>query len=402
MRSRAVKAVLWRELLDLSRDIRVVLATILLPLVSLPTIALMSVVLYSTQSVSVIVELEEEAARDFAERLRASVEEKGRLLGVELSASLGSRSERADVYVTIPRGFSDNLSRLDGRAYVRVSRLVGSSAGDVAYNAVQLALSEESSRIVNERISRLSSLANVTVDPESFKNPLYVFTGYHAVTGAEVKEEVAAAALTARVLQLALLFVVYPAVVFMTDAVLGERERRTLEKLLSATRRREDLLLGKMIASALLGLLAAVADSAAVLIFFLLAGIGLGVSAPLALFWLLSALALIALSSAVAAIISSRSETVRAAQVQSVAVLSLAMLVYFASFAVDFTKLPVQVLALLYLIPFTHASLAVQWASTGGLLQALLHLLLLYASSALFLFLSFREFRSERLLLLRN
>ncbi|MEN2999820.1 MAG: ABC transporter permease [Acidilobaceae archaeon] len=402
MRSRVVRAILWRELLDLSRDIRVVLATVLLPLLSLPSIALISVLLYSTQSVSVIVELEDPDAAAFAERLRASVEEKGKLLGVELTASLGSRAERADVYVTIPQGFSQNLSRIDGRAQVRVSRLVGSSAGDVAFNAVQWALSEESSRIVNERIARLSSLANTTVDPESFKNPLYVSTGYHAVTGVEVKEEVAAAALTARVLQLALLFVVYPAVVFMTDAVLGERERRTLEKLLSATRHREDLLLGKMLASALLGLLAAVADSAAVVLFFLLAGVGLGVSAPLALFWLLSALALIALSSAVATIISSRSETVRSAQVQSVAVLSLAMLVYFSSFVVDLTKLPTQLLALLYVIPFTHASLAVQWASGGDLLQGILHLLLLYASSALFLLLSFREFRSERLLLLRS
>lgn len=399
---RSVRAVLWRELLDLSRDIRVVLATVLLPLLSLPTIALATGLLYTTQSVSVIIELEDPAAGEFAERLRKSAEEKGRLLGVELRASLGSRADRADVYVTIPPRFAENLSRLEGRAYVKVSRLVGSSAGDVAYSAVQWALSEESSKLSDERIRRLSSLANVSVSPEAVKNPIYLLTGYHVVTGEEAREEEAAAALTARVLQLALLFVVYPAVVFMTDAVLGERERRTLEKLLSAVPKREDVLLGKIIASALLGLLAALADSAAVILFFLLSGLGLGVSATLAAFWLLSVVALIFLSSSIASIVSSRSDTVRSAQVQSVAVLSVAMVIYFASFAVDLTKLPPAISAALYAIPFTHASLAVQRASGGDLLWAFVHLAVLYAFSALFLLLSFREFRSERLLLLRS
>jgi ABC-2 type transport system permease protein len=323
-------------------------------------------------------------------------------LGVKANITLSSTAgPPADVRIVIPHGFYDNLTRLDGQAVVVISRLVGSPASDIAYRAVLEALYDVSVTIVDERVRSLARMANTTVDPRALRNPILVATGYHLAGGAPAGEAQAEAAFTARVLQFSLFFVAYPAIVFMSDAIVGERERRTIEKLLATPISRVSILAGKMVAAATLGLLAAVADSIALLAFFYLALGSLRVSLATALAWAISAITTIAVTTAIATIIASRSETVRAAQVTSTVVVVVAMAVYFSALVVDLSKLPPRISLALHLIPFTHSALIVYWASLGDMNELLRHVIILLLYQLLLTYISVKAFNSERVILIR-
>jgi ABC-2 type transport system permease protein len=400
---REFRVVLWKELLDLSRDYRTIIAVVVLPLISLPSLALLAGFLAASQSVSVAVIIEDEKAFDIAERLSKMVEERAGRLGVHVNVTVtkGSEVTQADVRITIPRGFHGNLTRLDGQAVVVISKLVGSPASDIVYRAVLEALYDISVDVVNERIGRLASIANLTVNPNSLRNPILVSTGYHLAGGAPAEEVQAEVAATAKILQFSLFFVAYPAIVFMSDAIVGERERRTIEKLLVAPISRGGILAGKMVAATILGLLAALADSIALLAFFYLALGALKISLTVALAWTLSSLMTITVTVAIATIIASRSETVRSAQVMSSIVVMIAMAIYFSALIVDLTKLPSWISLALQLIPFTHSALVVQWASLGDLNGILRHLAILAFYQLALSYISIRTFNSERLILIR-
>jgi len=400
---REFNAILWKEILDLSRDYRTIAAVVLLPLVSLPSMALLAGFLTASQESSVAVIVEDEKAVELAERLRDLIRDKAARAGINVNVTIYEEhgSVIADVQLIIPRGFYDNISRLDGQAIVPISRLVGSPASDIAYRAVLEALYDLSQAIVNDRIERLAEMANASVNPNSLRNPILVAVGYHLAGGAPAGEAQAEVALTARILQFSLFFVAYPAIVFMSDAIVGERERRTIEKLLSSPVSRLGVLTGKMAAASLLGVFAAIADSLGLLLFFYLALGSLRLSSVVAATWTLASIATIVVTAALASIIASRSESVRSAQVMSFVVITVAMAIYFSALLVDLTKVPTWISVILYLLPFTHSALAVHWASLGLLSRATLHLLALAAFLAVLLYTSIKTFNSERLILLK-
>lgn len=400
---REFNVVLWKELLDLSRDYKTIAAVVLLPLVSLPSIALLAGFLTASQLATVVIVVEDERSLGIAESLGNLVKAKAGGLGLQVNVTIAREAGVAlgDVVLLIPRGFYENISRLNGQATVSISRLIGSTASDLAYRAVMEALYELSQRIVDSRIEELALRANVTVNLRAFKNPILVYTGYHLASGAPTGEAQAEAAVTARILQFSLFFVAYPAIIFMSDAIVGERERRTIEKLLASPLSRRGILLGKMAAASTLGIIAALADSLGLLLFFYLTLGTLRISPIVALAWILASIATILVTIAISTIIASRSESVRSAQIMSSIVVMVAMAIYFSALLVDLTKIPVWISTLLQLIPFTHSALVVQWASLGDLGMMVVHLATLAVFLAILSYLSIKAFDSERLILLR-
>lgn len=397
------KIVLWKELLDLSRDYKTLAAVILLPLVSLPSLALLAGFLAASQTSSVAILVEDGDALSLAAELSELVRVKAGRLGVQVNVTLyvNSSSSVADVMVVVPRGFYRNITSVDGQAVVFVSKLVGSPASDIAYRAVLEALYDISVSIVDERVRRLAEIAGVTVNPESLRNPILVATGYHLAGGAPAGEAQAEVAMTARILQFSLFFVAYPAVIFMSDAIVGERERRTIEKLLVTPVSRGGMLAGKMVAATILGFLAAIADSFGLLVFFYLALGSLKLSPLVSLAWLTSTIMTIAITASATAIVASRSESVRSAQVMSSIIIMVAMAVYFSALLVDLSKLPYWISLVLQLIPFTHSALLVNQASIGDLDGVLQHFIALTLFLLISAYASVRSFNSERLILLR-
>ncbi len=395
-----IRIILWKELVDLSRDWRTLASVVLLPMLGLPGLALLSGALSSTQQVSVAIVSEDPGALGFAEelagRLESILESRGFNARVAVSASQVDVAGY-DLVAVLPRGFAANLSRLDGTAVIVVSSSLG-QAGDAALAALNDAVSSLSSRIVVARVSELASMAGVEVDAEGLLTPLTVRVGYHTASGAPASEEQALAAYTARILEFALFFVANPAIVYMADSIVGERERRTIEKLLVSPVGRGEILAGKMAAASILGLASSLVDSLGVVAFFYLSGVPLEATPGLAAVWFAVALLLVAATSSLVAAVSARSQSVRGAQNASFLVVMAALAVYFAALTVDLTRLPTLVSLLLQALPFTHAALAVHYYAIGVPGRAVLHAGVLLAYTVALAYLALRSFDSERLL----
>jgi len=371
-----LRAIFWKEVLDLSRDYKTIAYVVLMPLLILPAVALFVGGLYSAQTITVtVVDLDGgEGARVFIEYLRGALEG---LPGVNVELRIAASLEEAQgshVVVVIPPGFTEALASLDGSAVIEVSRQAGVVAAEEVVQAVVRAASILESRIVELRVEELASLAGVDVDPRGLLNPVEVRFAYHTAGGAPAGSEAPAAALTARILIFSLFFVVNPALVFMSDAIVGERERRTIEKLLLAPVTLRDILLGKAAASVVLSTAAAVADSIALILFFAISGVSVALAAPVLASWLASIVLLVFTTTSLAAVVAARSESVRSAQAGSALLMIIAIIVFSSALAVDYASLPATVQAALQVIPFTHAALSIYYAAIGEQARAALHI----------------------------
>ena len=399
-RASRVWALAWRDLLDLSRDRRTIAAIVLLPLVGLPGLALLTGVLAQTQEVVLCVRVEDPSplARGAAERLARDAASILRSWGLEPRVEWGPAPPGGcDIVVVIPEGFSRGLESLNGTAVVLVSSGL-TQAGQEALQALRSAARSLGEEVARERVERLAREAGIRVDPARVLRPVEVRVAYHTATGAAAPASMVGLAEAARVLAFSLFFVVNPVIVFASDAVAGERERRTLEALLVSPLTPGELVAAKTLAAGVAGLLGSAADSAGILVFFWMAGYGLRLDAGLALVWALGALGLVLLSSGLAILVASRSGSARSAQNANFLLTTLALLVYFAALSVDYTRLPRAARALLALVPFTHPALALQYYAVGLPREALEYLLLLYASGALSLLGAARLFDPEKAL----
>ncbi len=394
-----VRVILWKELLDLWRDRKTLVSVVLLPMVGLPGLALLTGILVSVQMVSVAIIVEDPGAYTFAEwladELSRAIEARG--MPVEVSLFNGSQAQAGyDLVVVVPRGFSANLSSLDRPAFLVASASLG-QGGEAALSALREVVGRASYQVAVVRVEHLAGMAGVTVDPGSVLNPVRVTTGYHTPAGAPATTEEAQVAFTARLLEFALFFVVNPTVVYMTDSIVGERERRTIEKLLMAPVGRREILAGKMAAAAVLGFAASAVDSLGIVLFFLLSGTPVEVTLGLGLAWLASAVVVIFVTAAMVAIVAARSESIRTAQNVSFLLVMAALTVYFAALFVDLARLPSAVSLVLQLVPFTHAALVVHYYALGLPWTSLVHLAVLVLFFVLFLALAVRVFDGERL-----
>jgi len=397
------KIILWKELLDLWRDRKTLISVVVLPMVGLPGLALLTGLLVSVQLVAVAVVVEDPAAADFAawlaEELALEIQAQG--MPVQVDIYNGSSPPAGyDLVVIIPQGFAENLTSLDRPAILYASASLG-PGGDAALSALYRVVGRASQEVAVARVQELSRLAGIQVDPGVVLNPLRVSTGYHTPQGAPATVEEAQVAFTARLLEFALFFVVNPTVVYMTDSIVGERERRTIEKLLLAPVSRRSILWGKMAAAAVLGFAAAAVDSLGIVLFFLLAGTPVEITLGLGLVWLTSAIVVIFVTAALVAIVSARSESIRTAQNVSFLLVMAALTVYFAALFVDLARLPSTVSLALQLVPFTHAALAVHYYALGLPLRAAAHVGVLVVFFLVFAFLAVRAFDGEKLVAAR-
>ncbi len=397
------RVVLWKELIDLSRDYKTIAYVVLMPLIILPAVALFIGGLYSVQTIRVaVVDLDGgEGAEVFISYLE---EELDGLAGVRVELLVAGSLEEAQgshVVIVIPEGFTEALASLDGVAVLEVSRQAVVVAAEQAVQAVLRAASRLESQVAVLRVEELAVLAGVEVDPRGLLNPLEVKFAYHTAGGAPAGAEAPAAAVTARILIFSLFFVVNPALVFMSDAIVGERERRTIEKLLLAPASLRDILLGKAAASVVLSTGAAVADSIALVAFFAISGVGLTLAAPVLASWLASVVLLVFMTTAMAAVVAARSESIRSAQAGSALLMIIAIIVFSSALAVDYASLPTPVQALLQVIPFTHAALAVYYAALGDILRSVIHVAIQALLSAALALAAARLVDEEKLVLVR-
>jgi len=400
-RSSALRTVIWKELIDIGRDRRALALMILIPLVGLPLMALIASGLSSAQVVTVYFAVLDNKSYPivnwFSSQLRQDALQQG--LNLNITISSAPPSGVYDVEVIIPYGFYENLSKLDGVAVMIVRSMVGNYASQEVTSLISSIVSQLSSQIVVERVEELAKLANVSIVPSQLLNPIQLSSGYYLPSGAAATQQQVQLSFSVRLLEFSLFFVVNPAIVLVTDSFLGEKERKTLEVLLSSPIPKESLVLGKLTSAAVMGFIIALADSGGVIIYFLmLAGYGLRLTPTLLMLNLVDAAVLVFMTSALVTPIILRSPSIRAAQASSYAVMMVALGIYFSALFVNVQSLPTFLKVLLLAIPFTEASTALTSFVLGQAALTTVYITIMLGFSAAFTIAAFKALDVEKLI----
>lgn len=411
---RKIKVVLWKEFLDLSRDWRTIIGTVLLPLIVLPLLGFMAFTLSREQVTQIIVVDEDKEMVFFGNNtisvanltgiLERVAGEKNAVVIVSDNYSRAvAENPYFDIVVIVPRGFIANATSLDKIATLKIIVRVGSAKSGEALGLLRGAVEEFNNVLGKVKIEYLAELANVSVDYESIRSPVKLSVPEYAGIGgrpASILDELRA--FTAKILMFALLFIAPPISTFTSDTIIGEKERKTLESLLTAPISRVELLAGKIFAATILGALAALADIVGVIGYFYTLTLSYGGMLPfidlqLVLVHSGVVFATSLLTASIVLPLVLRSKTVRGAQASSTAVTSIAMVVYFAVLFVDIPKLPTSILAVLYLVPFTHPALIIYNYVNNQIFQALLHTVVTLVIAIVLIVLSTKLFQIERI-----
>ena len=365
-----LRAVAWKDLLEVRRDAKtvaaIVLAAWLLPLLSLFTGSLQS----ATRVTVYIVDL------DCANKTIDNMTFSSPTIVFEIAAGVrlaaGSladvrvykcRMPKAppDVLVVIPRGFIDNLTSYARPAYVEVSYRPGSSTASTLYNLIISVVLPAVSRLEAKRlVEALGEKASLRINPDVVLNPIrphISFIGVPTPVGERIEAEVAAA----RQLAFAIIFVLAPAAILTSDLMIVEKERRNLEMLFASPVSPSELVAGKMLAAGVLAGLAGLSDAASTLAYLAITGLlhTQGVSATLIAVHVVSTMLAIMVTCALTALAIMLGVSTRVASVLSGVYTLVALFVYTASLTIDFTRLPPLYHAILYLIPYTYSVEAV-------------------------------------------
>ena len=412
---RKIKIILWKEFIDLSRDWRTIISTILLPLIILPLLGLMAFTLTREQVTQIIIIDEDQEIITIGNSTISSMNltsiiesiAKERNIAIVLANNYTKAVKENpyfDVVLIIPKGFIWNATSLNDTAWLKVMIRVGSTKAAEALNAIRSAIERFNDILGRMKIEYLSELARVKVKYESIRSPVRLSVPEYAGIGgrpASIIDELRA--YTAKILMFALLFIAPPISSFISDTIIGEKERKTLESLLATPIPRLQLLAGKMFAATILGALAALADIIGVVGYFYILTLSYGGILPfldpqLILVHSIVVFMTSLLTASMVLPLVLRSKTIRGAQASSTAITSIAMIVYFAVLFVDIPKLPPIILSILYLIPFTHPALIVYNYVNDQVFQALVHALITIAISILLMIISTKLFQSEKIL----
>jgi len=400
-RSSALRTVIWKELIDIGRDRRALALMILIPLVGLPLMALIASGLSSAQVVTVYFAVLDNKSYPIVNWLSSQLRQDALQQGLNLNITISSAPPSGvyDVEVIVPYGFYDNLSKLDGVAVMIVRSMVGNYASQEVTSLISSIVSQLSNQIVVERVEELAKLANVSIVPSQLLNPIQLSSGYYLPSGAAATQQQVQLSFSVRLLEFSLFFVVNPAIVLVTDSFLGEKERKTLEVLLSSPIPKESLVLGKLTSAAVMGFIIALADSGGVIIYFLmLAGYGLRLTPTLLMLNLVDAAVLVFMTSALVTPIILRSPSIRAAQASSYAVMMVALGIYFSALFVNVQSLPTFLKVLLLAIPFTEASTALTSFVLGQAALTTVYIAIMLGFSAAFTIAAFKALDVEKLI----
>ncbi len=253
--------VTWKELTEALRDRRTIINVILLPMILMPISMALPLILMApggaVQPITVIVVKDMPSMNLIEEKVLPVANINATIVYSEINATKWILDNKADLVVVIPKGFYSNLSS-SGSAVAFIFYDPFSMKSEMAMTQLQLAFNELS----REEIERRLKAVNLT--PE-FARPI-------EIVGREVSkvEATPATVIGAMILPMMVgVLAVTGAGTFALDMIAGERERKTIEALLTAPITKLKLLIGKYVAMLLLSILSGIS----MLISFLLASL---------------------------------------------------------------------------------------------------------------------------------
>ena len=406
------RAIVWKELLDLGRDKRTLFSIALLPMLLLPLLGVLTTLLQQEQPVGIGIVIEDDSSyiSYFVNRLEkwleaySSAYKQPVIIKQFKDRNEALASTEIDYVIIIPSGFSKNLTSLDKIAFLYSSKRVDTAKSQIAESIVISSINGLSKEYSKNRVNMLSEKAGITIDPDTILNPIRRKVETHVVGGKRVSPEVEIKYYTVRFLAFAIFFVVTPTVTYVSDAIMGEKERKTIEALLATPVKRNSLLGGKLIASSLIGFLAGIADIVGVMIYFAILQYSFGrtifsLDYGLVFFHSLDVFVTVFATSALITPFIVRAGSTRAANLTSMAVIGLALPLFFSVLFVDIDRLPSQILYPLLSVPYTNSILMLYYYVQGNILRVLLHFGILVGITLLLYVIAFLTFNTEKILM---
>ncbi|RLG84492.1 MAG: ABC transporter permease [Thermoprotei archaeon] len=413
--SERFKALMWKELTDLVRDKKTIATSLLMPLIVLPLLGITSIALMGVQEVNIaIIDLDNNvsynpvlnisiSSKDLVSLLSNELKKYGYDVVVSHNESIAENG-KYDLIIIIPKGFSRNASSTTLRAKITVLRRAGIQAAIRAESLVNSIIDFYSRKLSEIKVNAIVKMTGINATLESLLDPLSTRTVLIGIGGKVVGFEVEFRSYLARILVLALSVVIMPATSFIIDGIIGERERKTIEMLLSSPVNVSLIIYSKLIAASLLGLLTALADAFGLIAY--ITSISLVYSG--AIFFLdpyillvhaIVAFFTILVTVAIALPFITRTRGIRSASNIASIVAVAGTIMFFTGFIVDYTKLQAPLRTILYFIPYTHSILAIQNYVLGYSFEPLINIMVLALLSIGLILLSVKTLNTEKILL---
>jgi len=246
MNARRIGVIAAKELKDALRDRRTILAMILIPIIVLPILMFLPVFLASPERnpVRVAVIQSDNTSDDFLATLSST---QVHIVRIEREENITRLIQNGDyeLGMILPPNFSRIFEGPDKTATITVFVDQSSTRGTIAFSLVQDAVTEYAKNVVEER------LAQTGLPPEAL-NPIETEVRAVSVTGV-------GAIFLVILLPLFLgIYAVTGAMYFIMDTTAGEKERKTLEALLTMPATRTEIVLGKFLIAVLIALVSSV------------------------------------------------------------------------------------------------------------------------------------------------
>jgi len=435
-----LKAVIWKELKDLSRDRKTLFTAIFLPAFMLPLMAQLLILALKTVPLTVVIVNQDVGAEapPLSFQPLAPLEPQKVNLGEQVARLINETVKRInpttkvivvksldevkdyDVIVIIPKDFSIKMLAMDPTMF-NVTEVVvyykasskGVGVGSTAiYQSIIQVLKMVSSQVAAQRAQILLACCNATeVSPDAVLNPLKVKTQYVSVTGEAISRAQLSKLMSSKLLLFSIFYVSAPVLAFVSDSVAGEKERKTLETLLASPVRRRNVVLGKFSATLVLGLIAAVADVVGLLLYIQIlnsqiAGMAslsaerevvssLTVDLPTVALHGLVMLMVVASTAAMLMPVAALTDSVRSAQSLGGVIQMVPLLIILYAMYADVSAIPMPWRALVFVIPHTYAVLAIDQALKGAWVEAAGSVGAMVAATAALLWVTIKIFESE-------
>ena len=440
-----LKAIIWKELKDLSRDRKTLFTAVFLPAFMLPLMAqLLILAMKSVPTTIVVVNMDKGAevpsflfqpvpfagagaqkvnlGDQLVNLINVTVHKINPLAKVVVLKNL-KEVKNYDILVIIPKDFSEKLLVLDPRSfnvtevavYYKASSASMGLGANTIYQAIVQLFKAFSTEVAKERAQVLLACCNVTeVSPQAVISPLVVKTQYVSVTGQRISRAELSKLMSSKLLMFSIFYVTVPVLAFVSDSVAGEKERKTLETLLASPIKRRNIVLGKFVATIVLGLIAAVADVVGLIAYIQILNSQISSIASvvhtkgvnvisltldpriIALHGVVMFL-VVASTAAMLMPIASLTDSVRSAQSVGGIVQMIPLLVILYAMYADVYTLPMPWKAFVFAIPHTYAVVAIDQALKGSVLGVVESLAVMVIITAALLWITTKIFESELL-----
>lgn len=239
-------AIAGKELKDALRDRRTILAMIVIPIIVLPVLMFLPAFLASPERnpVRIAVIQSDNTSGDFLTGLASN---QIHIVRIEREENMTKLIQNGDyeLGMVLPPNFSRIFEGPSQRATITIFVDQSSTRGTIALSLVQETITKYANKIVSER------LAKTGLPPEALTP---IETDVRAVTVTST-----GALFLAILLPLFLgIYAVTGAMYFIMDTTAGEKERKTLEALLTMPATRTEIVLGKFLIAVLIALLSSV------------------------------------------------------------------------------------------------------------------------------------------------